>query len=90
MLLYNLTDQPSRASERSETGGVGLYLSQQAAEKLGGNISFETTPEKYTKFTAVIPADFQKVIDLRQAQTQEGAVRAEAGKNLPDTSRKAS
>jgi signal transduction histidine kinase len=80
----------TRASERSETGGVGLYLSQQAAEKLGGNISFETTPEKYTKFTAVIPADFQKVIDLRQAQTQEGAVPAEAGKNLPDASRKAS
>jgi len=80
----------TRASERSDTGGVGLYLSQQAAEKLGGSISFETTPEKYTRFTAVIPADLQKVIDSRQGGKPAGAAPAKLLKTSPDASRKAS
>ena len=80
----------TRASERSDTGGVGLYLSQQAADKLGGSISFETTPEKYTRFTAVIPADLQKVIDSRQGGKPAGAAPAKLLKTSPDASRKAS
>ncbi len=80
----------TRASERSDTGGVGLYLSQQAAEKLGGSISFETTPEKYTRFTAVIPADLQQVIDSRQGGNPAGAAPAKLLKTSPDASRKAS
>lgn len=66
----------TRASERSDTGGVGLYLAQQAADKLGGTISFETTPEKYTLFTAVIPGDLQKVIDSRLGVKPAGAAPA--------------
>lgn len=80
----------TRASERSDTGGVGLYLSQQAAEKLGGSISFETTPEKHTRFTAVIPADLQQVIDSRQGGNPAGAAPAKLLKTSPDASRKAS
>jgi len=80
----------TRASERSDTGGVGLYLSQQAAEKLGGSISFETTPEKHTRFTAVIPADLQQVIDSRQGGNPAGVAPAKLLKTSPDASRKAS
>jgi signal transduction histidine kinase len=40
----------SRASERSETGGIGLYLTRTAAEKLGGTVSISTTQEGFTEF----------------------------------------
>lgn len=40
----------SRASERSGTGGIGLYLTKTATEKLGGHIDLKTTPEGYTEF----------------------------------------
>lgn len=40
----------SRASERSGTGGIGLYLTKTATEKLGGYIDLKTTPEGYTEF----------------------------------------
>jgi signal transduction histidine kinase len=45
----------SRASERSGTGGIGLYLSKLATEKLGGEINFRTTPEKHTEFYVLFP-----------------------------------
>jgi signal transduction histidine kinase len=40
----------SRASERSETGGIGLYLTKTAVEKIGGRIDLRTTTEGYTEF----------------------------------------
>ncbi|NJM25718.1 MAG: ATP-binding protein [Bacteroidia bacterium] len=40
----------SRASERSGTGGIGLYLTKTATEKLGGTIDLRTTPEGFTEF----------------------------------------
>jgi signal transduction histidine kinase len=40
----------SRASERSDTGGIGLYLTKTATEKVGGRIDLRTTPEGYTEF----------------------------------------
>ena len=46
----------SRASERSGTGGIGLYLSKLATEKLGGQIHLRTTPEGYTEFFVSIPS----------------------------------
>jgi signal transduction histidine kinase len=46
----------SRASERSGTGGIGLYLSKLATEKLGGQIHLLTTPESYTEFYVVLPS----------------------------------
>lgn len=45
----------SRASERSETGGIGLYITKTAAEKLGGNVNLKTTPEGYTEFFVTLP-----------------------------------
>ena len=40
----------SRASERSETGGIGLFITKTATEKLGGTVGLKTTPEGYTEF----------------------------------------
>jgi signal transduction histidine kinase len=46
----------SRASERSGTGGIGLYLSKLATEKLGGQIHLHTSPEGYTEFSVSFPS----------------------------------
>jgi signal transduction histidine kinase len=47
----------SRASERSDTGGIGLYLTKLATEKLGGSIALGITPEGYTQFRVTFPAN---------------------------------
>jgi signal transduction histidine kinase/TolA-binding protein len=52
----------SRASERSETGGIGLYITKTAAEKLGGSVNLKTTPEGYTEFYALLPFSMNKVL----------------------------
>ncbi|MBK5278951.1 MAG: HAMP domain-containing histidine kinase, partial [Bacteroidia bacterium] len=44
-----------RASERSQPGGIGLYLCRLAAEKLGGSIELVAMPEKLTRFLVSIP-----------------------------------
>jgi signal transduction histidine kinase len=46
----------SRASERSGTGGIGLYLTKLATERLGGIISLGVTSEGYTEFKVTLPA----------------------------------
>lgn len=51
----------SRASERSGTGGIGLYLSKLASEKLGGQINLRNTPEGYTEFYVSFPLKMQAV-----------------------------
>jgi signal transduction histidine kinase len=50
----------SRASERSGTGGIGLYLTKTATEKLGGTIDLKTTPEGYTEFFVRFSLDFKE------------------------------
>jgi signal transduction histidine kinase len=45
----------SRASERSETGGIGLYITKTAVEKLSGTIELKATPEGYTEFYILLP-----------------------------------
>ncbi|HYC84570.1 MAG TPA: tetratricopeptide repeat-containing sensor histidine kinase, partial [Chryseosolibacter sp.] len=52
----------SRASERSETGGIGLYITKTAVQKLGGNIDLRTTPEGYTEFYVTLPLAVEKVM----------------------------
>ncbi len=49
-----------RASERSNTGGIGLYLAKLATEKLGGNINLISTDEKYTEFIVQFPSTIPK------------------------------
>jgi signal transduction histidine kinase len=53
----------SRASERSETGGIGLYITKTAVQKLGGTIDLKTTPEGYTEFYVDLPLASQKVLE---------------------------
>jgi signal transduction histidine kinase len=45
----------SRASERSSTGGIGLYITKTATEKLGGSVGLNTTPQGYTEFNVKFP-----------------------------------
>jgi signal transduction histidine kinase len=45
-----------RASERSETGGIGLYIVKTATAKLGGKVGLLTTPEGFTEFYVVFPS----------------------------------
>lgn len=45
----------SRASERSETGGIGLYITKTATEKIGGRVGLLTTPEGHTEFYVIFP-----------------------------------
>ena len=52
----------SRASERSETGGIGLYITKTATEKLGGSVNLKTTPEGYTEFFVTLPFSPAKVL----------------------------
>lgn len=51
----------SRASERSGTGGIGLYLCKLATERLGGEINIRTTHEGHTEFYASFPIKDQPV-----------------------------
>jgi signal transduction histidine kinase len=52
----------SRASERSETGGIGLYITKTATEKLGGSVHLKTTPEGYTEFFVTLPLSSARVM----------------------------
>ncbi len=68
-----------RASERSDTGGIGLYLAKLATEKVGGDISLISTNEKYTEFVVQFPAALPKATaDKRaeEAQRREATLRA--------------
>lgn len=52
----------SRASERSETGGIGLYITKTASEKLGGTVHLKTTPEGYTEFYVKLPYSYNRIV----------------------------
>lgn len=60
-----------RASERSESGGIGLYLTKLASERLYARVDFSTTPEKYTQFTVTIPENLSVVLAQREKEEQE-------------------
>jgi signal transduction histidine kinase len=52
----------SRASERSETGGIGLYITKTATEKLGGSVNLKTSPEGHTEFYVLLPLATSKIM----------------------------
>lgn len=60
-----------RATERSDSGGIGLYLSKLATIKLGGSIIVSKTEEGYTAFTVRFPLDLQPIIEKRKAEEQK-------------------
>jgi signal transduction histidine kinase len=55
-----------RASERSESGGIGLYLAKASTEKLGGTIKLNFTTEESTEFIVSLPMDLRTVIKNRE------------------------
>lgn len=57
-----------RASERSDTGGIGLYLAKIATEKLGGDINLVSTDEKYTEFIVTFPHALQTILEKRKEE----------------------
>ncbi len=59
-----------RASERSETGGIGLYLAKLATEKLGGVISLESTSGHGSSFLVLLPEDISLVVDSKTNNSQ--------------------
>lgn len=60
-----------RASERSETGGIGLYLAKLATEKLGGDINLVSTDEKFTEFIVQFPVDLHSIIERRKEEKRK-------------------
>lgn len=60
-----------RASERSENGGIGLYLAKLSAHKLGGEIFLLDTSESGTKFLVLFPVNLQPILASRAEVEQE-------------------
>ncbi len=56
----NIFEMFFRASERSQPGGIGLYLSRLATEKLGGTIELVQMPGKFTRFLVRIPSTLEE------------------------------
>ena len=54
-----------RASERSDIGGLGLYLTKLATTKLGGTIVLEGGTNGVTEFVACFPPDLSAVLSKR-------------------------
>jgi signal transduction histidine kinase len=60
----------TRASDRSETGGIGLYLSKMAAARLGGEVILANTSPSGSEFHLILPADVTPVIQMRMRHEQ--------------------
>ena len=60
----------TRASDRSQTGGIGLYLSKMAAARLGGEVILTNTSPSGSEFHLILPADVTPVIEVRRLQEQ--------------------
>jgi signal transduction histidine kinase len=57
-----------RASERSESGGIGLYLTKLASERLFAKVDYSTTQEKFTQFTVTLPLDLSTKLAERERE----------------------
>lgn len=51
-----------RASERSESGGIGLYLTKLAAGRLQAKVEYSVTAERYTEFSVTLPPDLREIM----------------------------
>jgi signal transduction histidine kinase len=59
-----------RASERSETGGIGLYLSKLSTHRVGGEVILSDTSEKGTSFVVLIPSDLRPILEKRREEEE--------------------
>lgn len=60
-----------RASERSETGGIGLYLSRLATQRLDGEIKLVTTSDKGSTFHVLLPRDLRPILASRKETDEQ-------------------
>ncbi len=60
-----------RASERSETGGIGLYLTKLASQRLGGGVKLLETSDKGSKFLVLLPGDINPILAKRKALEEQ-------------------
>lgn len=73
----------ARASERSETGGIGLYLTRLATQRLGGEIRLAETSDKGSVFHVFLPADLRPILEKRkQAEEQMKRERTKRDREL--------
>jgi signal transduction histidine kinase len=61
----------TRASDRSETGGIGLYLSKMAADRLGGEVILANTSPNGSEFHLILPADVTPILEMRKLQEEK-------------------
>ncbi len=59
-----------RASERSEIGGIGLYLAKLASEKIGGEVNLSHSDSRGSLFEVIFPPDLNVVIRNRSKGEQ--------------------
>jgi signal transduction histidine kinase len=55
-----------RGSDRSETGGVGLYLSKVCVDRLGGEIQLEKSSGEGSTFLVQLPTDLTPILNERR------------------------
>lgn len=55
-----------RASERSENGGIGLYLTRLATQQLGGEVRLISSSESGSIFMVLLPTDINLIIEKRK------------------------
>jgi signal transduction histidine kinase len=66
----------TRASEKSGTGGLGLYLIKQAVTRLGGDVGLQLTSDGFTEFYATLPLEIPK--ELAEPSSGQEAERTKA------------
>jgi len=60
----------TRASDRSATGGIGLYLSKMAADRLGGKVVLADTSPGGSEFHLILPVDLTPVLEMKVHQEE--------------------
>lgn len=61
----------TRASDRSATGGIGLYLSKMAADRLGGRVVLADTSPGGSEFHLILPVDLTPILETRVHQEEK-------------------
>lgn len=61
----------TRASDRSATGGIGLYLSKMAADRLGGKVVLADTSPGGSEFHLILPVDLTPILEMRAQQEEK-------------------
>ena len=60
-----------RGSEKSEIGGVGLYLCKVSSDRIGGQIKLEDTSDSGTIFSVLLPLDITPLVVLNHKLEEE-------------------